>query len=158
MSELLGALFKMFLTALGLAGLGGMAYMAFGSSKSSDAIANQTVLVTNVQGAYSGQGNFSSLNNARAMLLAPPQMTSTGALLNAWNGAMTVAVDPGNAGQFVTTNPNVPKDNCQKFTTAQTNAVAVTVNGASLTVPVDAGLALSACNAATNTVVHTYPR
>lgn len=160
MSELLGALFKLLLGMLGIGAVGAALYMALGSSKTSDAISGQTQLQTAIQAAYTGQGTFTSINNARVIAgkLVPDKMVVAGALVNAWTGAVTVAVNAGNASQFDVTNAGVPQDGCQKFISSQNNAVAITVNGAALAIPVDAGAAISACNAAANTVVFTYAR
>lgn len=160
MSEVLGAMFKALLGLLGIAAVAGVLYAAFGNNKTSDAISQQTLLQSAIQGAYSGQGTFTSLTNAGIMAgnLAPAKMVVGGALVNAWGGAVNNAVDPANAAQFISTNAGVLKDGCQKFAVSQSNAVAVTINGAAQTLPLEAGAVLTACNSATNTVAFTYAR
>lgn len=160
MSEILGALFKYLMVALGVSAVVAVLYMALASNKTSDAIAGQTQLQSNIQVAYSAQGTFTTLNAARVIAggLAPAKMVVGGNLVNPWGGAIVPAVDGANASQFTVSQANVPQDGCQKFVSSQGNAVAISVNGTALALPVDAGLAISACNAAANSILFTYAR
>jgi hypothetical protein len=159
MSEILGSLFKMLVMALGVAAVGVILYLAFGSNKLSDSISQQTLLQANIQSAYAGQGTFTSLSNAVVIAgnLAPAKMVVSGALQNAWNGAITVAPD-ATAGQFDVTHAGVPKgSDCQKFATSQ-NVVSVSINGTVQSMPLEAGALINACSLAANTVQFVYAR
>lgn len=159
MSEIMGVVFKYLMVALGLTAVAGALYAALGSNKTTDAIANQTQLQANIQSAFGGQGNFTSLTNARVISgnLAPDAMVVAGALTNAWGGAVTVGPN-ATASNFDVTNAAVPQDGCQKFASSQKIATAISINNVAQTLPLDAGAAISACNAATNTVKFTYAR
>lgn len=161
MSEILGALFKYILGALGIAAVGGILYLALGNSKVSQAISDQTALQSLVQGAYTTNPNgFTSLSQDVVIKgrLAPASMIIGGHLTNAWNGTPTVSVDPGNPAQFVVSHPNLPAADCAKFASSQPYSVAISINGAAQTVPLDNGSAIGACSGATNTVSFTYAR
>jgi hypothetical protein len=69
---------------------------------------------------------------------------------------VTVAVNGGNSARFDLTTADVPRDACAKVIGGQGSAVALTVNGAPFTPPIDAGTAVTACSQPQNTIVFTY--
>lgn len=80
---------------------------------------------------------------------APQSWIVNNNLQNSWNGSVTVT---GNSSTFKVTTTNVPSKACIQLAQFDTNAVAVTVNGSSLAVPVTPAAASSACSSDTNTI------
>jgi hypothetical protein len=159
MSEILGSLFKYMMAALAISAVVAVLYNVLFNDKVSKAVTDTTLLQTNIQAAYNGQANFTSLTTARAAsgALAPSEMITGSTLVNPWGGAVTVNVNAGNASRFDVTHAGVPADACPKLATSQSGLVNASINGAVQTLPVDAGTAISACNAgANNTVSFTY--
>jgi hypothetical protein len=160
MSEILGALFKYLVALLGVAATAVVLYQVFGSNKTQTAISDLTQLQTSVQSFYSGQSTFTSLTNTVAIngKLAPTDMIAGASLTNPWGGTVTVNVNAGNSSQFDATETLVPQDGCAKMITGFGSAVGLKVNGTAQTLPMDAGNAVTACNAATNTMIFTFGR
>jgi type II secretory pathway pseudopilin PulG len=159
MSEILGTLFKYLVALLGVGAVVAVLYQVLGSNKTQNAIADMTQLQTNIQALYSGQPTFTSLTNTVAVSgrLAPAGMISGTSLINAWSGAVSVKVNGSNAARFDMSTAGVPQDACAKVIGGQASAVSLSVNGGTaLTPPIDAGAAVTACNAAANTIVFTY--
>jgi hypothetical protein len=160
MSEIVGAMFKYMMVLLGLGAVVATFWSSMGMDKTSRALSAQTELSANVLDVYSAQSNFSSLSNT-VMVNAkkvPETMVSGTSIKNPWGGDVTLAVNGGNTGRFDITQTLVPSDACVKMATANSRIVALTINGASQTLPVDAGNAAAACAAATNTLVTTINR
>jgi hypothetical protein len=162
MSEILGSLFKYFMAALAIVGVVAVAAKAMSSDKVGTAIADTTQTATNIRATFSGNaGGFANLTTARAAsgLLAPDSMIVAGALTNPWNGVVTTVVNAGNAFRFDLQHTAVPADACPKLAASQAGLAAASINGTPLAVPVDSGLAITACNAgANNTILFTYNR
>lgn len=158
MSEILGTLFKYLVSLLGVAAVVLILYQVFGSNKTQNAISDLTLLQTNAQSLYNGQNTFTSLTNTVAIngKLAPSGMISGGNLLNPWGGAITANVNAGNAAQFDVTEAAVPQDACAKMVVSLNSVVALKVNGTAQVLPLDAGAAVTACNAAANTMIFTF--
>lgn len=158
MSEILGTLFKYLVSLLGVAAVVLILYQVFGSNKTQNAISDITQLQANSQALYNTQNNFTSLTNTIAVSgkLAPSGMISGTALVNPWGGAVTVNVNATNAAQFDITEAGVPVDACAKMISGLATAVGLKVNGTAQTLPVDAGAAVTACNAASNTTIFTF--
>jgi hypothetical protein len=159
-SEILGALFKYLVALLGVVAVVAILYSVFGSNKTQNAISDMTQMQTNIQGLYNNQSNFTSLTNTVAIngKLAPDTMISGTSLVNPWGGTVTVAVNSGNAARFDVTHTQVPRDACAKMITGLPAIVGLSVNATAATLPLDAGAAVTACNAATNTLVFTFAR
>jgi hypothetical protein len=158
MSEILGTLFKYLMGLLAIGSVVVILYVVFGSNKTSTAISDITQLRANTVALYNTQSAFTSLSSAVAIngKLAPPDMIAGTALVNPWGGTVTIAVNAGNAAQFDVTEPAVPADACAKMIVGMSNALAVTVNTVAQTLPVEAGAAVTACNAAANTLIFTF--
>lgn len=158
MSEILGALFKNLAALIGVAAVALILYSVFGSSKTSNAINDLNQLQTNAQALYSTQTTFTTLTNTIAVNggLAPTRMVSGTSLVNPWSGAITVAVNAGDATRFDVTQAGVPNDSCSKMATNTPSIVGLKINGATQTLPIDAGTAVAACNASPNTLVFTF--
>lgn len=157
MSEILGTLFKYLVALLGVAAVVLILYQVFGSNKTQTALSDVTLLQTNTQSLYNAQSTFTSVTDAVAIAgkLAPSGMISGTALVNPWGGAVTIAVN-ANASQFDITEASVPSDACAKMIVGLSSVVALKVNGAAQTLPLDAGLATAACNATANTLIFTF--
>lgn len=158
MSEILGTLFKYLVSLLGVAAVVLVLYQVFGSNKTQAAISDLTQLQTNSQALYNGQSAFTSLTTAVAIngKLAPPSMIAGTALANPWGGTVTIAVNADNSAQFDITEPAVPADACAKMIAGMSTAVAIKVNGTAQTLPLEAGAAVGACNAAANSLIFTF--
>lgn len=158
MSEILGTLFKYLVQVLGVAAVVLILYQVFGANKTGNAISDLTQLQTQTQSLYNGQNNFTSLTNAVAISgkLAPTDMISGANLQNPWGGAVTINVNAGNAAQYDVTEAGVPTDGCSKMIGAFSSVVGLKVNGVAQALPIDAGAAVGACNAASNTLIFTF--
>lgn len=158
MSEILGTLFKYIAALLGVAVVAGIVYSVFAENKTASAISDTGILQANVTSLYNSQSNFTSLTTARAASgeLAPRTMIVGAGLQNPWGGAVTVAVNPGNAARWDMTHPAVPPKECSKMATTLNTTVALSINGNAQTLPLDAGAAIGACNGAANTLVLTF--
>lgn len=160
MGEILGSLFGKLIGLIAVGAVAGLAYTGFSANKTSTAVTDLNQLVANIQALYSTQATFTSLSNTTAInaKLAPSSMISGTTLVNPWAGTVTVAVASGNASQFTATTTNVPTDSCAKMATMVPSIVGLTINGTSPSMPVDAGIAATACSSATNTLVYTFAR
>jgi hypothetical protein len=158
MSEILGTLFKYLMALLAVGSVVVILYLAFGANKTSTAISDITQLRANTVALYNTQSAFTSLTTAVAIAggLAPTSMIAGTALTNPWGGTVTIAVNATNAAQFDVTEPSVPKDACAKMIVGMSNPIAVTVNTVAQTLPLEAGAAVTACNAAANTIIFTF--
>jgi hypothetical protein len=159
MSEILGTLFKYLAQIMGVAAVLGIAYSVFGTSKTSRSISDMNELVTQIQSVYSANSNFSTLTTARVISgkLAPNGMINGSTLINPWGGSMTVAPNT-NTTLFDVTTSTVPAEACGKLA-ASLAPMALKINSTAMTLPVDAGLAISACTSDTsNTLVFTFGR
>lgn len=157
MSEILGTLFGKLVALLSIAAVVVILYQVFGANKTQNAISDLTQLQVNAQSLYNGQSTFTTLTNTVAITgkLAPAGMISGTALLNPWGGAVTVAVNAV-ATQFDITETLVPSDACAKMIVGLGAVVGLKVNTVAQTLPLDAGTAVTACNAANNTLLFTF--
>lgn len=158
MSEILGTLFGKVVALLSLAAVVAVLYMVFGANKTQNTLTDAVQLQANARSHYAGQSTFTSLTNAVAIggKLAPISMVSGTALINPFGGAVTIAVNAGNASQFDITEAGLPADACAKVVVGLPGLVALKVNAAAQVLPLDAGGAVTACNAASNTIVGTF--
>lgn len=157
MSEILGTLFKYLVSLLGVAAVVLILYQVFGANKTQNAISDITLLQANTQALYNAQSTFTSLTNAVAIngKLAPSGMISGANLVNPWGGAVTIAVN-ANAAQFDITEAAVPADSCAKMVVGLGSVVGLKVNSVAQVLPLDAGSAVTACNALNNTLILTF--
>lgn len=161
MSEILGSLFKYFMAALAIVAVVAIFSKTMSSDKASQAISDTTQLAANIRSTFSANANgYANLTTARAASgqLAPEAMIVGVTLTNPWNGAVTTTPNGANNFRFDLQHTQVPAGDCAKLASSQTGLAAVSINGAPLAVPVDSGLAITACNAAANTVLFTYNR
>lgn len=160
MSEIIGALFKYMMVLLGIGAVVGVFWNTMAVDKTSKALSGQTELQANVIDLYSAQATFTSLTNTVLIdaKKVPDAMLSGTAIRNPWGGDVTVAVNGSNNGRFDITQTAVPSDGCVKMATSNTRLVALSINGTTQTVPVDAALAASSCAGASNTLVATISR
>lgn len=161
MSEILGAIFKAIVALLSLGAVVAIATTASNSNKNSNAVAEHSQLIFNIQASYPS-GAFTSLTNAVATAgdkgsrMAPEGMISGTSLVNAWGGAVTVNVNSGNAARFDVTTASVSSSGCQKLATNMGTALALSINGTAQTLPLDSGTATTACQNSPNSMVFTF--
>ena len=158
MSEILGALFKYLVMILGVSAVVAIAYSAYGHGKVGDSIADLTQLTGQVKNLYNGSP-YTTLTNTVVVSgkLAPPAMISATTLINRWGGAVTVSVNASNAAQYDVAEANVPADACAQFIGAfASGVVGLKINGATQTLPLDPGNAVTACNLTANTLIFTF--
>ena len=158
MDEIMGSWFKYLVRLLGVAAVVIILVSIFHKNKASTEVSNITQLATSISNTYTGQTAFTGLNTAIAAKLAPTSMVTGTTLMNQWGGAVTVAVD-ANPSQFDIVENGVPSDGCVDMANKATNYVTLTLNGATYnaTNPLDAGTAVTACNAAaTQTITYVY--
>lgn len=161
MSEVLGALFKNLASLLGVASVALILYIVFGTSKLTTATTELTQLQTNILTLYSTQSSFATLTNTVAIngALAPTRMISGSSLVNPWSGSITVAVNAADSTRFDVTETKVPNDSCSKMATNTPSVVGLKINGATVSLPVDGGDAVNACNVKdNNTLTFTFSR
>lgn len=159
MSEILGTLFKYLVALLGVAAVVAILYLVFGNNKTQNAISDLTQLQANAQALYNAQNTFTTLTNTVAVSgkLAPASMvTGATTLQNPWGGAITIAVNGGNAARFDITQAAVPQEACAKMIVGLSTVVALSVNAVAQTLPLDAGTAVTACNVANNAIIYTF--
>ena len=161
MSEIIGAVLKTLMALLGVVAVVGISYGAIQNNKNGNHLAEVSLLAANIQAAVQS-GTFSNLTVASVLAgqkgdtLAPMSMISGDSMINPWNGDVTVAVNPGNASQFIVTTTNVSTGGCSKLA-SNLNALAISVGGTALTVPVDELAARIACDATnSNTLAITF--
>ena len=162
MSEILGALFKYALQALGIAAVVIVLYAALSTNKAQNTISQTTQLQANIQSLYSGTGNFTSLATDVVVTakLAPSDMVQNDALINAWNGRVTVGADAASGGFFIN-QPALPNEACAKVATGITSYLNVQINGGTTygpASPLDEGVAALACSTDNNTVRFVFGR
>lgn len=156
MSEILGTLFKYLGQMIGVAAVGLVLWAVFGSSKTSNAISDLSQLQGNIQTLYSTQATFASVTTAVAVKLAPTRMINGTNLVNPWSGAVTVNVNASDPLKFDVNEAGVPTDPCSKMASNTPTAVGLSINNVAQTLPIDAGVAVQACNGTTNTLIFTY--
>jgi X-X-X-Leu-X-X-Gly heptad repeat protein len=103
-------------------------------------------------GGYTNVGN-AVLSSAGVFPSTVPVDATTGAALDNWGGAVTVASTA--PGTFTISYENVPKDVCINAVTAGGSWTAITVNTASVPLPITPTAAQTACSTSTNTIVWT---
>ena len=135
------------------AGAGGMQ-----NSKASDAAAELAQMELGIQGLYSAQASFNSLNNSVALdagtSVVPPNLNDgSGGIVNEWGGAIKLL---GNGATFTISEAAVPQSACAILATKASNPISVTVNGTSISAPVDAGTVAADCSSASNNLVFTF--
>jgi len=153
MSEILGALFSYVIKLLGVAAVVLLLYAVFGADKTNNALSQISQTQSNIQALYVSQPNFSSLNNSVVIngQLAPSDMIQGNALVNGWNGPVTVAVD-SNTSQFSLTETQVPKSACIKLSANVAAYVSLQINGGTAYgtasgTKIDPGIASTECAA-----------
>lgn len=166
MSEILGSLFSYVIKLLGVAAVVLLLYAVFGADKTNNALSQISQTQSNIQALYVSQPNFSSLSNSVVVngQLAPKDMIQGTALVNGWNGAVTVAVD-GNPAQFSLTENQVPKSACIKLATNVAAYVSLQINGGTAYgttsgTTIDPGIASTECSAGgeSNTLKFVFGR
>lgn len=127
---------------------------AYQNSKTSNVISETSLLINNIQGAYSGSQDFTGLTNtiANQASLTPAQWNrAAGSILTSeWNSVVTVAAGTNsNANQFTVTLGDVPAYACPKLA-SQISALSVQVgSGTVRTPPVSFTDASNDCHSAT---------
>ena len=113
---------------------------------------------TGVKKLFMGQSASYGTSSLNATLVAAKvfpttlAVDSSGNVLNAWNGAVSV---DGATANFTISYAAVPKDVCINLATVNGDWLALEINNASLTLPVAPASAEAACNASANTLVWT---
>ena len=158
MSEILGTLFKYLMMLLGVAAVVFILYETLGSNKTSNAVSQTTQMVSNIQALYAGQNNFSSLGNvisSNPATVVPSAMLNGNTITDPWGGAVTVQTD-ANPSEFDVILTQVPNKACSSMASSMGSFESLTINGNTLTPPVDAGTADADCNATTNSMTFVY--
>jgi hypothetical protein len=158
MRDIFGTVGSYLLSLVGLVAVGGAIYLAMTWYKAGNAVSDLNSLSSAIQAAYAQQPTFSTVTNTVANTAGwtPKTMNAGGGTINnQWGGAVTVAVDGANAAEFDVTEAGVPSSACEKL--IQTSSVeALSVNGAAVTIPVDAATASTDCAQASNTMVFVF--
>lgn len=140
------------LVALLVVGVFGIYQLAFGSSKVQTEKQNMQAIIGQVNNLYGTNRDFGTANITTVLAntkAAPaPMIVGTG-LKNSWNGAVTVT---GNSDTFTVQTAAVPQKECIELAQIAVNPVAVRVNGAAQTLPLNATAVAGACTSATNTI------
>ena len=134
-----------------IAGVAVMMQNATSKSKLSTIEQNLAVLRMQTQQMFSGQSDYTGLNNALAINagLAPKVFVKGTSLVHGWNGSITLAPD---SDSFSITMTGIPAAECTQLALFQTEEwTSVTVNGGTVT---DVASASSACSGSSNTIVY----
>ena len=106
-----------------MAGVFGLVSQVMGDTKVKNAQENLATLRIGVTNIYSGEHNYSGLNNqvARNAGIKKKKMynsaSGTDEITNEWNGGVTVAEDSSDPKFFTITYSNIPQDACVKLAT-----------------------------------------
>jgi hypothetical protein len=131
------------------------------SSANTNAVSEQvSAIQTGVKKLYSGQAaNYNGLTNlvlanAGVFPASLAAASSTGTIVNTWNGNVTVV---GTNTDFTITYTAVPQSVCVNAVSAGGGWTSITVNGSALTLPATPADASTACTSATagNTIIWT---
>lgn len=158
MRDIFGTVGSYLLSLVGLVAVGAAVYLAMGWYKTGNAVSNLNTFAGNIQAAYAQQPMFTSLTNTAANSAGwtPKTMDAGGAsIMNEWGGTVTATVDGTNAADFDITEAGLPSSACEKLMQV-TSVESMTVNGAAVTLPVDAATQGTDCSAASNTILFVY--
>jgi hypothetical protein len=104
------------------------------------------------QSATYGTGNLNSTLATAKVFPTTLAVDASGAVLNAWNGAVSV---DGAAANFTISYASVPKDVCISLLSANGDWLGVEVNGTGVALPVAPTAAQAACSATANSITWT---
>lgn len=157
MENIIGRIVAIAATVILLVVVGALGAHSLSNARLNNAQSDVSSIISNVESLYSATMNYSTLTNTVATSggVFTPDMVATGAALNPWGGNITLS---GAAQQFTLTFDGVPQDGCAQLasTLNGSNILSVSVNGTSMTIPVDPGLASTSCTAGnTNVIVWT---
>lgn len=114
---------------------------------------------SNIQKAYNTSGSpYSSLTTQAGINIGvfPDGMVRGTTVYNSWNGTVSLQ---GSATNFTITYTNVAQAACASLASTSaslgSSLTQVTVNGSSISIPVDPALAGSACSQSSNTIAWT---
>lgn len=131
---------------------------AFSSARSNRSHEEVMAISTGVKRLYMSQaGSYGAVDMTAALANAKIFPTTlavsdTGTVLNAWNGAVTVA---GATTTFTISYAAIPQEVCVELVADSAQWIGVAVNGTDVPMPITVAAASTACNAAANTVVWT---
>lgn len=137
----------------------GAAYTRYGKTmelnSENNTMAELQELRAGIHSLYGASSVYTGISNT--ILIdhgaAPDSLVKGTSLINGWNGAATVAV-AATSDQFTITYVGVPRDSCAKLATFQrAEWSAVSVGGTAIPATSPTATALTACSAATNTIV-----
>lgn len=114
---------------------------------------------SNIQKAYNTSGSpYTSLTTQAGINIGafPDGMVRGSTVYNGWNGTVQLQ---GTATNFTITYTNIAQSACASLASTSaslgSSLTQVTVNGSSISIPVDPALAGSACSQASNTITWT---
>ena len=126
----------------------------FSSSKVQNEMNYTQTLAGDVESLYATNHDYGTTDITATLVStknAPsPMIVGTG-LVNSWGGAVVVT---GASSVFTISSANVPQKECGQLAQVAISPTAVTINGASQTLPLTVAAVTAACNSATsNTIV-----
>lgn len=146
---------------LTLVGVVGFFQTSSVSARTNSEVANFTSLIGNIRSAYYAAGSsYTGMTDGTlaSSKIAPAPLIRAGALMSAFNHAISIGATGGGAS-FTVSYSGMPDDACVKFLTAvwtsmpdTTLAAATTVNGTAVTTFGMSG-ASAACSSAANSIV-----
>jgi hypothetical protein len=161
MDGILGRVMQIAVGLILIVGVVVAAQQMFASSKASNATSDLLALGQAIQGGYSAQPTFGTVNNGVALAAGwvPSDMGSaktSPTITNQWGGAVTLTVD-ANTSQFDVTEAGVPDAACSTMLNGAQNAVSVTLNGAAIAgPPYDPATIAASCTTGTNTLKFVF--
>lgn len=125
-----------------------------GSSKSSAERDVYNVVVSQVKKVYMGggtatPGDITSTLITKGGVFSKPFTAGVSTVTNSYGGAVTVT---DNGSTFTLSSSGYPTEVCTDLAQAAGDWISVTVNGSSLTLPVNLQAAVAACGVSSNTV------
>jgi flagellar basal body-associated protein FliL len=152
-TKILSILIGVVVTIITLAFVGAYIVSVFSGTKEVQAASELSTVISNVQGLYASQPNFSGLTNTVAIQggVYPTMMAtlSSTSATDPWGGNVTVEANSTNNAEFTVEFDDVPEDSCTKLASSynSTNLVSLSIDGNNVTAFNPATLS-SACNTA----------
>lgn len=131
--------------------------MASGTNKVSTATAEIGTLAQNIPTDDGGMAGVANITTAMVIhdQDAPSNMVSGNSLVNPWGGQVTVTPD-ASPGLFDINDPSIPLAACSKIINSLQGYKTVSINGSSLSVPVNSSTVSQDCQSGGNTLTFAY--
>ena len=141
-TKILAILIGVVITVITLAFVGSYISSVFSGTKGAQSASELSTIISNVQGLYASQPDFSGLNETVAIQshVFPSSMvnTTTDTAVDAWMGNATVTQSSSVPTEFTIEFDSIPSGACNKLAMSyeSNNLVSLTISGTAVTLPV----------------------